>query len=194
MSKTRKLADGLARCSWVTDDQIYIEYHDNEWGQANRNQRDLFEAICLEGFQAGLSWLTILKRREGFRASFDNFETSKVSKYGKRDINRLMKNPAIIRNKAKIASAINNAQIVEEQGLDLVEISATATPPVCKIIDYNKFLYDQKKKQKEIKAKAKTSEVKEVRFTPNTDDHDFEFKCKHAEKFLQDGNKVKAHV
>lgn len=85
-------------------------------------------------------------------------------------------------------------RMAQDQQLDLVEISATATPPVCKIIDYNKFLYDQKKKQKEIKAKAKTSEVKEVRFTPNTDDHDFEFKCKHAEKFLQDGNKVKAHV
>ena len=85
-------------------------------------------------------------------------------------------------------------KIAQEQGLDLVEISPTATPPVCKIIDYNKFLYDKKKKEKEIKSKAKTSEVKEVRFTPNTDDHDFEFKTKHAERFLLDGNKVKAHV
>ncbi len=85
-------------------------------------------------------------------------------------------------------------KMAQEQGLDLVEISPGAVPPVCKIIDYNKFLYDQKKKQKEMKAKAKTSEVKEIRFTPNTDDHDFEFKAKHAEKFLQDGNKVKAHV
>ncbi|MFZ1528359.1 MAG: translation initiation factor IF-3 [Ferruginibacter sp.] len=85
-------------------------------------------------------------------------------------------------------------KIAQSQGLDLVEISPGATPPVCRIIDYNKFLYDEKKKKKEMKAKAKTSEVKEIRFTPNTDDHDFEFKCKHAEKFLQDGNKVKAHV
>jgi translation initiation factor IF-3 len=85
-------------------------------------------------------------------------------------------------------------KMAQEQGLDLVEISPAADPPVCKIIDYNKFLYDKKKKEKEMKAKAKTSEVKEVRFTPNTDDHDFEFKSKHAEKFLQDGNKVKAHV
>ncbi|MEO7524287.1 MAG: translation initiation factor IF-3, partial [Ferruginibacter sp.] len=66
--------------------------------------------------------------------------------------------------------------------------------PVCKIIDYNKFLYEEKKKKKEMKAKSKTSEVKEIRFTPNTDDHDFEFKVKHAEKFLKDGDKVKAHV
>ncbi|HNP54339.1 MAG TPA: translation initiation factor IF-3 [Ferruginibacter sp.] len=85
-------------------------------------------------------------------------------------------------------------RIAQAQALDLVEISPTANPPVCKVIDYNKFLYDEKKKKKEIKAKAKTSEVKEIRFTPNTDDHDFEFKSKHAEKFLQDGNKVKAHV
>ena len=82
----------------------------------------------------------------------------------------------------------------KEQQLDLVEISPGANPPVCRIIDYNKFLYEEKKKKKEMKAKAKTSEVKEIRFTPNTDDHDFEFKVKHAEKFLEDGNKVKAHV
>ena len=85
-------------------------------------------------------------------------------------------------------------KIAQEQQLDLVEISPAANPPVCKVIDYNKFLYNEKKKKKEMKANSKTSEVKEVRFTPNTDDHDFEFKCKHAEKFLQDGNKVKAHV
>lgn len=85
-------------------------------------------------------------------------------------------------------------KIAQEQALDLVEISPGAVPPVCKIIDYNKFLYDEKKKKKEIKAKSKTSEVKEIRFTPNTDDHDFEFKVKHAEKFLADGDKVKAHV
>lgn len=85
-------------------------------------------------------------------------------------------------------------KIAQAQALDLVEISPTANPPVCKVIDYNKFLYDEKKKKKELKAKSKTSEVKEIRFTPNTDDHDFEFKSKHAEKFLQEGNKVKAHV
>jgi translation initiation factor IF-3 len=85
-------------------------------------------------------------------------------------------------------------RIAQEQQLDLVEISPNADPPVCKIIDYNKFLYDKKKKEKEIKAKAKVSEVKEIRFTPNTDDHDFDFKTRHAEGFLKDGNKVKAYV
>ena len=93
-----------------------------------------------------------------------------------------------------IFTAADALKMAQELQLDLVEISPGANPPVCKIIDYNKFLYDEKKKKKEMKAKSKTSEVKEVRFTPNTDDHDFEFKCKHAEKFLLDGNKVKAHV
>ncbi|GDX41686.1 MAG: hypothetical protein RL555_1262 [Bacteroidota bacterium] len=82
----------------------------------------------------------------------------------------------------------------QEQGLDLVEISPNVDPPVCKIIDYNKFLYDKKKKEKEMKAKSKASEVKEIRFTPNTDDHDFDFKAKHAIEFLKEGNKVKAYV
>ena len=93
-----------------------------------------------------------------------------------------------------IYPAADALKMAQDQQLDLVEISPGANPPVCKIIDYNKFLYDEKKKKKEMKAKSKTSEVKEVRFTPNTDDHDFEFKCKHAEKFLLDVNKVKEHV
>lgn len=81
-----------------------------------------------------------------------------------------------------------------DKEVDLVEISPNAVPPVCRLIDYKKFLYEKKKKDKEQKAKAKQSEVKEIRFTPNTDDHDFDFKAKHAEKFLQDGNKVKCYV
>jgi translation initiation factor IF-3 len=87
--------------------------------------------------------------------------------------------------------ALKIAQALE---LDLVEISPQADPPVCKAIDYKKFLYEKKKKEKEMKANAKQSEVKEVRFTPGTDDHDFDFKAKHAEGFLKDGNKVKAYV
>jgi translation initiation factor IF-3 len=85
-------------------------------------------------------------------------------------------------------------RMAQDQALDLVEISPNADPPVCKIIDYNKFLYEKKRKEKEMKAKSKASEVKEIRFTPNTDDHDFDFKAKHAEKFLKDGDKVKAYV
>lgn len=85
-------------------------------------------------------------------------------------------------------------EMAEAQGLDLVEISPKADPPVCKIIDYSKFKYEQKKKQKEIKAKAQKTVIKEIRFGPNTDDHDFEFKLNHAKGFLKDGAKVKAYV
>ena len=84
--------------------------------------------------------------------------------------------------------------MADDMELDLIEISPTAKPPVCKIADYNKFLYHEKKKQKEIKAKTAKTELKEIRFTPNTDEHDFEFKLKHAQKFLEQGNKVKASV
>lgn len=85
-------------------------------------------------------------------------------------------------------------QMAEDQGLDLVEITAQADPPVCRIIEYKKFLYDLKKKQKEIKAKQATVEMKEIRFGPNTDEHDLNFKLKHARKFIEEGHKVKAFV
>ena len=91
----------------------------------------------------------------------------------------------------KTAEAMRLADQLE---LDLVEISPNAEPPVCKIMDYGKFLYEQKKREKEMKAKSKSAELKEIRFTPNTDDHDFDFKAKHAENFLKEGNKVKAYV
>jgi len=84
--------------------------------------------------------------------------------------------------------------MAEEQGLDLAEISPKADPPVCKILDYKKFLYDQKKKEKAMKAKTQKVTLKEIRFGPNTDDHDYEFKKKHAINFLKDGNKLKAYV
>lgn len=85
-------------------------------------------------------------------------------------------------------------RMAEEQSLDLVEIAPNADPPVCKIIDYSKFKYDQKKKQKELKAKAHKVVIKEIRFGPNTDDHDYDFKLKHAMNFLKEGAKVKAYV
>lgn len=85
-------------------------------------------------------------------------------------------------------------KIANDLELDLVEISPNATPPVCRVVEYKKFLYEKKRKEKEMKANAKQSEVKEIRFTPGTDDHDLEFKIKHAERFLKEGNKVKAYV
>ena len=95
---------------------------------------------------------------------------------------------------AKIASLEEALKTANQLGLDLVEISPNAEPPVCKVIDYKKFIYDQKKRQKAIKAKTVKVVIKELRFGPNTGEHDFNFKLKHAEKFLQDGAKVKAFV
>ena len=94
----------------------------------------------------------------------------------------------------KVMSVSEALRMAEEQELDLVEISPNAVPPVCKIMDYRKFVYTQKKKQKELKAKQSKVVIKEVRFGPNTDDHDFNFKLAHAKKFLEEGNKVKAFV
>ncbi|MCS6823068.1 MAG: translation initiation factor IF-3 [Cytophagaceae bacterium] len=95
---------------------------------------------------------------------------------------------------SKVVTLSEALKIADELGLDLVEISPNADPPVCKIVDYSKFKYEQKKKQKELKAKTHKVVVKEIRFGPNTDDHDFDFKLKHAINFLKDGNKVKAYV
>ena len=93
-----------------------------------------------------------------------------------------------------IVSIQEALRIADELELDLIEISPNAEPPVCKVADYKKFLYEQKKKKKELKANSAKQEIKEIRFGPNTDEHDFEFKLKHAEKFLQEGNKVRAYV
>lgn len=99
----------LSRCSWVGNDKLMIEYHDKEWGVPVHNDRKLFEFLLLEGFQAGLSWKTILHKRENFRKAFDNFAFNKIAKYNKRKINSLMKDEGIIRNKLKIQAAVTNA-------------------------------------------------------------------------------------
>ena len=106
-----KYPDGLTRCYWPKQEQIYIDYHDTEWGVAVTDENALFEAVALEGFQAGLSWITILKRREGFRKAFLDFEISRVAKMNSKQVERLMKDEAIIRNRAKIVATINNAKL-----------------------------------------------------------------------------------
>lgn len=98
------------RCAWVSKDQIYIDYHDKEWGKPVHNDNKLFEFLILETFQAGLSWLTILKKRENFREAFDNFDFEKVAKYNDAKYKELLNNAGIIRNKLKIKSAISNAK------------------------------------------------------------------------------------
>ena len=118
----------LVRCPWVNSDQIYIDYHDHEWGKELTGQRNLFEKMTLEGFQAGLSWLTILKRREGFREAFENFELEKVAAFDESKIEELMSDSGIIRNRAKISAAVNNARIIINQSLDLTEILWSYAP------------------------------------------------------------------
>jgi DNA-3-methyladenine glycosylase I len=98
-----------ARCPWPSEDKLMIEYHDKEWGVPVHNDKKLFEFLLLEGFQAGLSWRTILYKRQNFRKAFDNFDFNKVAKYDKRKINSLLKDAGIIRNKLKINSAVSNA-------------------------------------------------------------------------------------
>ena len=106
----RSHADGRLRCWWCGDDPLYVEYHDREWGRPVHDDTRLFEKICLEGFQSGLSWLTILRKREHFRQAFAGFEITRVASFGSADIERLVGDAGIVRHRGKIASAINNAQ------------------------------------------------------------------------------------
>ncbi len=112
--------DDVARCWWGAGDPIYRRYHDREWGRPVRNDRRLFEKICLEGFQSGLSWLIILRKREEFRRAFDDFDIEAIARFNARKIERLMTDPGIVRNRAKILATINNArrclELVEECG------------------------------------------------------------------------------
>lgn len=108
------------RCSWCGTDPIYVDYHDNEWGRPLHDDRLLFEHICLEGFQCGLSWIQILRKRENFRKAYHDFEIQRVAGMTERDVDRLKEDAGIIRNRKKIRSAINNAnralEVIEEHG------------------------------------------------------------------------------
>ena len=108
------MATGAAvqRCGWVSDDPLYIRYHDEEWGVPSHDDRHLFEMMILEGAQAGLSWITILRKRENYRAAFANFDAAKVARFTAADQARLLTDPGIVRNRAKVASTILNAQAV----------------------------------------------------------------------------------
>ena len=98
------------RCSWPGEDSLYVAYHDEEWGVPEYDPRALYEKLVLDGFQAGLSWITILRKRDNFRRAFDDFEPERIARYGKRDVNRLLKNEGIVRSRAKIEAAINSAR------------------------------------------------------------------------------------
>jgi DNA-3-methyladenine glycosylase I len=106
--------DGLARCAWGASSPEYIVYHDEEWGRPVRDDRGLYEKLTLEAFQSGLSWLTILRKREAFRAAFAGFAVDRVARFGEKDIARLLADPGIVRNRAKIEAAIQNARAARQ--------------------------------------------------------------------------------
>lgn len=115
-----KGTDGKARCFWCGDDPLYVRYHDEEWGRPVTDDTRLFEKMCLEGFQAGLSWITILRKRENFRKAFKGFDYKKIAQFTEKDIERLLQDEGIIRHRGKIEATINNARqmpaVIEEFG------------------------------------------------------------------------------
>jgi DNA-3-methyladenine glycosylase I len=108
--KAQRHADGKLRCAWCPVDPLYVAYHDTEWGVAVRDDRHLFEMLCLEGAQAGLSWSTVLHKRESYREAFDNFDAEKIERYNAAKKRRLLQNPGIIRNRLKVDAFIANAR------------------------------------------------------------------------------------
>lgn len=131
--------DGRTRCGWIDqsrlspgDFALYCEYHDREWGRPVRGSAALFERLSLEAFQSGLSWLIILRKREQFRSAFDGFDVERVARYSERDVGRLLADPGIVRNRAKIAATISNARVVAElasDGVDLGGLLWSFAPP-----------------------------------------------------------------
>jgi DNA-3-methyladenine glycosylase I len=123
-----KYPDCLTRCYWPKQDSLYIDYHDTEWGVPVTSENGLFEAMALESFQAGLSWITILKRREGFRKAFLEFDIDRVAKMTNKDVERLMQDEGIIRNRSKILATIKNAKVVLSLDRTLQEIIWSHAP------------------------------------------------------------------
>src|ERR1700761_4695343 len=120
MSETTLPSDGLLRCPWPKQDPLYVAYHDEEWGVPERDDRALFEKLLLDGFQAGLSWITILRKRENFRRAFDGFAAEKMARYTPKKIERLMQDAGIVRNRLKVEGAVLSARAylkaMEEDG------------------------------------------------------------------------------
>jgi DNA-3-methyladenine glycosylase I len=118
--------DGVVRCAWAGSDPLYRRYHDEEWGFPVADDRRLFEKVCLEGFQSGLSWLTILRKRENFRAAFAGFDVERVARFGARDVARLLGDAGIVRHRGKIESTINNARRARELAAEAGSLAAFA--------------------------------------------------------------------
>lgn len=104
------------RCAWCGDDPLYVAYHDDEWGRPERDGRALLEKLVLDGFQAGLAWITILRKREGFRAAFDGFDPERIAAYGEADVARILADPGVVRHRGKIEATVGNARAFLDMG------------------------------------------------------------------------------
>ncbi|MEV6069553.1 DNA-3-methyladenine glycosylase I [Nocardia sp. NPDC052001] len=120
--------DGRTRCGWADGSQLYRDYHDQEWGRPLHGDDALFERVCLEAFQSGLAWITILRKRPAFRAAFDGFVIERVAEFGDADVERLMADPGIVRNSAKIHASIHNARVARDLGRSLDELLWSFAP------------------------------------------------------------------
>jgi len=149
------VSDALIRCAWPGEDPLYVAYHDEEWGVPEFDHRALYEKLVLDGFQAGLAWITILRKRENFRRAFDQFAPEKIARYGKREVNRLLKDEGIIRSRAKIEAAICGAQL----WLEIIEKDKGGFRDfVWKHVDGHPIV-NRYKSIKQIPAKTKMSEA-----------------------------------
>lgn len=142
------------RCQWCGDDPLYVKYHDEEWGLPLHDDRKLFEFLILEGAQAGLSWITILRKRENYRNAFDNFDPEKIASYNDKKINGLLNNPGIIRNKLKINAAVENAKVF----LKVQKEFGTFDKYIWRFVN-NKPINNRWKSIGEIPATSKESEI-----------------------------------
>ncbi len=126
------MAKEIRQCGWCVGNELYEKYHDDEWGTPNYDDQQLFEFLLLEGAQAGLSWITILKKREGYRKAFDGFDAEKMARYTPARINKLLQNPEIVRNRLKVESAVSNARLF----LDLREQTGSFSDYVWQFVDH----------------------------------------------------------
>ena len=153
MVKQYKQLDGKIRCTWCLGDPIYIRYHDKEWGVPVKQDRKWFEFLVLEGAQAGLSWITILKKREAYRKAFDNFDYNKVARYSERKIQALLNDAGIVRNRLKIRGAVQNAKAF----IDLREEFGTFNKYIWQFVD-GKTVRNKWKSLKQIPARTELSD------------------------------------
>ena len=123
-------AEEVVRCGWASQSPDYIAYHDTEWGRELRGDREMFERVSLEAFQSGLSWITILRKREAFRAAFHDFDIGAVAGFGESDVQRLMADAGIVRNRAKIEATVNNARAIAALGESFSDLLWSFAPPI----------------------------------------------------------------